>query len=141
MNSLMKKTILSIVFAVAIATIIASGGDSNTFNAETTRIDCEIGKISVVSTVVGTNSVSGDTLSGTITIKCDQDLVDGVTITSSASWLASVGPSVAGVITIAQAASWDNDDIGTKTVKLTVKGKDASGNDAEKIINISVVIS
>lgn len=144
MNNLLRFMILSAVFLLAIVSILATdddNGNSNTFNAETTKIDCLISKIKITSTVSGVNSPSGDTVTGEITIKCDEDLVDGVTITSSTLWFASVGPSVSGVISVSSAANFSDDDVGTKTINITAKGIDASGNDAETVIPISVTIS
>ncbi len=111
---------------------------------ETTKIDCELDDISITHTLKGTVSSSGDTVIGTITIKCNTDLVDGVTITGSAGWWAigSVGPSVNGVIDVRKPAeSLGHSDIGTsKTVEIIVNGKQG-GSDATRKFPISIPIS
>jgi hypothetical protein len=111
---------------------------------ESSKIDCELDDISISHDLKGRVSSGGDTVLGTITIKCKTDLVDGVTITGSAGWWAigSVGPSVNGVIDVRKAAeSLGHSDIGTsKTVDIIVNGKQG-GSEASRKFPIAIPIS
>ncbi len=122
--------------------IIATGGSK----VETNRIDCDVSTVTITSTLVGTVSDSGDTVTGNLTITCGTNGIRGVTITGSAGWwnIVSVGPSNAsGVIAVAKSAeALGRSDIGTtKTVPIIVNGYDASGNEASRTITISIPIN
>lgn len=116
-----------------------------TAKAESSRIDCQIGDITVEHTLVGTVSSSGDMVTGTLTVKCDGAGVNDVTFTGSTGWWAigSVGPSGPdGVINVARPAeSLGHNDIGkNKKVKLTLNGFSGS-SEASKIKIIEIPIS
>ena len=135
---------MTVVAAIA-AAVMACGGA----RVETSRIDCsDANNVTITASLVGVVSVSGDYVSGTITINCaGQGPVSDVYITGSAGWwnIVSVGPSdAAGVITVRRPAeALGNDDINTtKTVDIIVNGF-VNGVEAEatNAITISVVIT
>ncbi len=138
MNTLVKLT------RILCLTVILLGLSSCGNKVETTRIDCQLDDIAITHTLVGTVSVSGDMVTGSITIKCDGVPVDDVTITGSAGWwnIVSIGPSVAGVITVARPAeSLGNSDINTsKTVDIIVNAYDG-GDEASRKFPISIPIT
>ncbi len=139
MNQLMQVT-QYLFFALLAVLIFACGGSK----VETNRIDCELDKVSITHDLKGTVSSSGDIVTGTITIKCDDVALTGVTITGSAGWwnIGSVGPSVNGVITVQKAAeSLGHSDIGTsKTIDIIVLAYE-NGSESSRVFPISIPIS
>ncbi len=141
-SKVVQFTAISLVTIVGFISIIATGGSK----VETSRIDCDIDKITITSTLVGTVSVSGDMITGNLTVNCDGSGVEDVTIKGSAGWwnIVEVGPSDPnGVISVSRPAeALGNSDIGTtKSVDIIVNGYDASGNEASKVITINIPIS
>ena len=141
LSKVVRFTAISLVTVVGLISIIATGS-----KVETSRIDCDISKITIDSTLVGTVSVSGDMITGDLTVKCDGVAVPDVKIKGSAGWwnIVEVGPSdLNGVISVAKPAeALGNSDIGTtKSVAIIVNGYDASGNKASKVITINIPIN
>ncbi|TQV77252.1 hypothetical protein FLL45_04710 [Aliikangiella marina] len=139
MKILTVKSILVGFFALVF--LMTGCGSSK---VETTRIDCELNDIKITHDLVGTVSTI-DTVTGTITIKCDDSPVEGVTISGSAGWwnLVSVGPSNSvGVIRVDKPAeSLGHDDIGTnKTVSIIVNAY-SSGSESSRAFPITIPIS
>ena len=135
-----------VVFFTAIsmaAVFVLSGCLGN--RVDTSRIDCQLDDIAITHTLVGTVSVSGDTVTGTITITCAGAPVPDVTIEGSAGWwnIVSIGPSdAAGVISVARPAeSLGNSDINTsKTVDIIVNAFEG-GDEDSRTFSISIPIT
>lgn len=143
----MLSFIKTIRFPLVATLIVASGCGGS--RAETSRIDCpDANDVTITANLAGTVSVSGDMVTGTITINCPGvGPVVNAYITGSAGWwnIVSVGPSnAAGIITVARPAeALGNADIGTtKTVDIIVNGF-VNGVEAEATnpIRISVPIT
>lgn len=131
----------TLLFAVLIVFMMGSCGGSK---VETTRIDCELNDITITHDLVGTVSTI-DTVTGSITIKCDGNAVPDVTISGSAGWwnLVSVGPSNSdGVISVNKPAeSLGHDDIGTnKTVNIIINAY-SGGSESSRGFPITIPIS
>ncbi len=141
LSRIVRFTAISLVTVVGLISIIATGGSK----VETSRIDCDISKITITSTLVGTVSASGDRITGDLTIKCNGVPLPGVKIKGSAGWwnIIEVGPSDPnGVISVAKPAeALGHSDIGhPKSVDIIVKGYDASGK-TSKVITINIPIT
>jgi hypothetical protein len=111
---------------------------------ETTQVDCQLADLTIEHDLVGTVSTI-DTVTGTITIKCDGAPVKDVTISGSAGWwsIGSVGPSdSSGVISVSKPAeSLGHSDIGTsKKVDIIVNAFEGS-DEKSKIFPISIPIN
>lgn len=109
-------------------------------SVDTSRIDCDVAKIAIASTLTGTVSASGDRITGTLTVTCAGTPVKDVTIEGDTDWgwaTGTLGPSnAAGVIDVARPAeSLGHADVGhNKPLVITAHGYDASGNEAETVL-------
>lgn len=136
------------IIIVTVVGFISTVATSKESSVETSQIECNIKDISITSKLVGTNSPSGDTITGKIEITCKgedgNEGVSGVMIKGRALWqdIGEVGPSNSdGKISVNKSATLSDSDVGNKSVDITVKGYDNDGKEATKVVTIYIQIS